>query len=427
MKKGRYSALILILVSSLVLRADLPEGLRYKRLKSAIPTSYRFDFKRALSFLKKDQNYQAKIILERLVKTHPDFYVYWAYGYTERMMNNTASARALYFKAFEMNDSLLTFLRDYADFVEATSAEWLVVRRLTRALYTAQPDDYPLMFMLDKAVETGQQSAALDFLRELAETHPGDTRIGVFQAVVLSYLGRGTEAVQSALEVVEDTESLFQLQMLERILANNGYFVEAAGACEKMTGIAKKSAVTYSAWGHLEFMQGHYENAVTYYRKSLNADYRPSTLIKLARITLLYLNDPKQAVYYGKSALQIDRRESDACFILAESYRRLARMDKALDYSSRLLKLMPDHPHPYYYHGKLLFELKRYTEAVTYLEQAVALSPEVQRYRLILAKAYAGAGQKDRAKAIYTNFINEPIGNLWSEEELLKEEPPEPR
>ena len=102
-------------------------------------------------------------------------------------------------------------------------------------------------------------------------------------------------------------------------------------------------------------------------------------------------------------------------------------MDKALDYSSRLLKLMPDHPHPYYYHGKLLFELKRYTEAVTYLEQAVALSPEVQRYRLILAKAYAGAGQKDRAKAIYTNFINEPIGNLWSEEELLKEEPPEPR
>ncbi len=66
-------------------------------------------------------------------------------------------------------------------------------------------------------------------------------------------------------------------------------------------------------------------------------------------------------------------------------------------------------------------------DAVVYLEKAVRLNPDMRRYRLVLAKAYASAGLIDKALETYKNFINESLKDLWKEEEMLKESTPEPR
>lgn len=427
MKIWKPLILILLVLHCLSAVAAVPGGLRYKKIKKDIPRSYRADLKRGISYLKKGQAYQAKKIFSNLVEQHPEFYVYWGYGLSEWMMGNHAGARALYFKAFELNDSLYSFLKDYAAFIEETETEWIVVRRLARALYALRADDYPLMFVIDQVRDESEQKEALQFFEELQADFPDNVNIDVYYGILLSNIGENDKAVRLAIGAVEGTNDPFQLRMLERILSNNGYFIEAAGVCEKLSRVAKKSAYTYDAWGHLEFKQGHYENAVIYYEKALNYDYRPALLMTLARIYHFYLDNPAKAAYYSKAALQIDRDQVDAYFILAESNRKAGKMDKALQFSEKQLKLFPDHPHPLYYHGKLLFEMKRYAEAIPYLERAVSLSPDVQRYRLILAKAYAGAGLIEKAGETYQNFLNEPIDNLWSEEDLLKEEPPEPR
>lgn len=427
MKKRIVQALLLFAFLVTTTLAGNADGLQYKKIKKDVPRSYRVSIKRAVNYLKKDQAYQARKIFSDLVKQYPEFYVYWGFGRSEWMLGDHTSARALYFKAFELNDSLYSFLRDYAALTEEIKTDWVVTQRLGIALYDQLPDDYALMFVIDKVRDTSDQKEAILFFENLKTRYPENTNIDVYYAILLSNLGENTKAVSMALASIGSTDNPFQLRMLERILSNDGHFIEAAQVCEKLNKVAKKSSYTYDAWGHLEFKQGHYENAVIYYEKALSLEYRLVFLMTLAQIYHFYLDNPVKSAYYSKAALQIDRNQVDAYFILAESNRKSGKMNKALQFSEKQLELLPKHPHPLYYHGKLLFELNRYTEAIPYLEQAVALSPDVQRYRLILAKTYAGAGQLEKARETYTNFLNEPITNLWSEEDLLKEKPPEPR
>lgn len=427
MKKRIYLALLLFALLSSTVPSGAADDLQYKKIKKDIPRSYRVHIKKGVNYLKKDQAYQARKIFSDMVKQHPEFYVYWGYGRSEWMLGNHTSARALYFKAFELNDSLYSFLQDYAEFTEEIKTDWIVIRRLAGALYALRPDDFALMFVIDKVRDKSDKKEAVLFFEALKAKYPENANIDVYHAILLSSLGENSKAVSMALAAIGSTDSPFQLRMLERILSNDGHFIEAARVCEKLNQVAKKSAYTYDAWGHLEFKQGHYENAIIHYEKALNLEYRPAFLMTLAHIYHFYLNNPAKAAYYCKAALQIDRSQVDAYFILAESFRKSGKMDKALQFSLKQMELLPDHPHPLYYHGKLLFELNRYTDAIPYLEQAVSISPDVQRYRLILAKTYAGAGLLEKARETYTNFLNEPINNLWSEEEALKEEPPAPR
>jgi len=427
MKKRIILALFLFALFCSTALAGTIDRFQYKKIKKDIPHSYRVNIKRAITYLKKDQAYQARKIFSDLVKQYPEFYVYWGYGRSEWMMGDHTNARALYFKAFELNDSLYSFLQDYATFTDEVKTDWVVIRRLGSALYDLKPDDYALLFVIDKVRDVSDKKEAVLFFENLKSKYPENTNIDIYHAILLNNLGENTKAVSLALAAIKSTDNPFQLRMLERILSNDGHFIEAARVCEKLNQVAQKSAFTYDAWGHLEFKQGHYENAVIHYEKALNLEYRPAFLMTLAQIYHFYLDNPVKAVYYSKAALQVDRNQVDAYFILAESSRKSGKMDKAMQFSQKQLELLPNHPHPLYYHGKLLFELNRYTEAIPYLEQAVSISPDVQRYRLILAKAYAGAGLLEKARETYTNFLNEPITNLWSEEELLKEEPPEPR
>lgn len=421
MKKRTVLVLILTLFLGSAGGAGLPEGLRFKAIKKEIPNEYRADMKQALRYLKKAQATQARKIFDRLVKSYPEFYVFWGYGRTEWALGNYTNARALYFKAFAKDSTVYDFLMDYADLAKETAVPWNIFRRVATALYRIQPDDLPLTIILDKYRESPNREEAVRFFQTLSTAFPDNGNITVYHAILQSNLGADSVAVALAKQAFQATENPFHLRMLERILANNGCFLEAAQVCEKLSRTAGRSADIYEAWGHLEYRQGHYENAAIHYTRALNHNYCPGCLITLAQIYHFHLNDPAQAVYYSKAALQLDRGLTDAYFILAESSRKSGKMDKALQYSQKQMELLPEHPQPLYYHGKLLYEMKRFTEAVEYLERAVSLSPRVQRYRLILAKAYAGAGQIDKARATYQNFLHESVDNLWSEEENLKE------
>lgn len=425
-KRFVLSILLLILMGANT-PAGIPEGLKFKKIKKEIPVAYRSDLKLGLRYLKKEQAYQAKKIFEKLVRQSPDFYIFWGYGRTEWALGNYKNARSLYFKALEKDSSNYHFLKDYAALSAEIVLDWGVIQRLATALYRIEPDDFALTFVIDKLTGTEDSKKAVLFFQRLKEEFPDNGNIDVYHAILQSNLGADSVAVALATRAWHSTENPFQLRMLAYILANNDSYLQAAQVCEKLSRIASRSADTYDAWGHLEYQQGHYENAAIHYQKALHHDYRLRYLVLLAQIYHFHLNDPGKAVYYCKAALQIDRRQVDAYFILAESSRKSGKMEKALHYSQKQIALLPEHPQPLYYHGKLLFEMNRFQAAIEYLEKAVSRSPNVQRYRLILAKAYAGAGLIDKARATYANFLHESVDNLWSEEENLKEAPAESR
>jgi len=240
-------------------------------------------------------------------------------------------------------------------------------------------------------------------------------------------IGQKATAIEIARQAIPITQNPFHLKLLVLLLAQEGYFVESARACEKLSSIAPRSAQTLEAWGFLESQQGHYQNAATHYRKALNREYRMPTLLALARLYAFYLNDLNKAIYYVKAILNLDRNNCDALYIMAEVKRRQGNIGAALKYSERLMDLQPEHPQTYYYHGKLYMQNKDFANAVQYLEKAVLYNPDIKRYHLVLAKAYAGAGMIDKARETYTNYLNEPLKDLWQEENMLKGTPPPPR
>jgi tetratricopeptide (TPR) repeat protein len=407
--------------------AAIPTGLKYKNIRKHVPESYWRSYRKASGYLKRNQFYSARKIYSDMIRQNRHFHLYWGYAYAERQIGNLNSARALYYKAFERNDTTYSFLQDYADFLDAIETEWVVVERLAKSLYAVRPDETTLLFVMDKIRDGVDEEDASRFFREMRKLYPDKTNLIVFQAILSSKMGNSAGAVNLSRSAVDNTVSPFQLKMLERIFANNGYFLEAAQVCEKLNRVAKESAYTYDAWAHLEFKQGHYENAAIQYTKSINRKYRVSTLITLEQIYHFYLHDPAQARYYSNAAIRLDESVVDAYFILAEINRKAGKFEKAVEYSAKQLALLPDHPYPLYYHSKLLFEMKQYQDAIPFLERAVSISPDVHRYRLLLAKCYAGAGLVEQAEQIYQNFINEPLKDLWTEEELLRDEPPEPK
>lgn len=407
--------------------ATIPPGLQYTHIKKHIPRQLKAPLKQAEKAIKRDNYYLADRYYKEIIEKEKNFYAYWGRAWTQRQMGNAPQAGSLYYQAFQMNDSTRGFLADYLDFVDDGAFRWELFARIVTAMYAHYRNDEALMAILEVSQQRRLYAKALRLLADFSENYPQQANVQVYYASLLSEVGEDLQAVEVAKRAAAIASDPFHLKLLVYIYANNGYFLEAASVCQRLSEIARRAPSTYEAWGYLEYKQGHYENAAYYYKKALRKDYRSATLIMLARLAHFYLVQPKEALYYAKAAVQIDRQAVDAYYILAECYRQKGNLDKALKYSQEQIELLPERPHPYYYQGKLYLAQKKYQQAIRRLEKAVELSPDVQRYRLVLAKAYAGAGNLEAAHRTYQNFINEPLQNLWEEEELLKETPPEPQ
>lgn len=66
----------------------------------------------------------------------------------------------------------------------------------------------------------------------------------------------------------------------------------------------------------------------------------------------------------------------------------------------QLVAEFPDSPMGHFSLGKLYLETKRYAEAATSLEEATRLDPNYAAALVSLGDAYAGAGQRDKAREV---------------------------
>lgn len=430
-RKGVISLIVCLFAVSGAFAArnsqKLPDGLQYRQIKKIILKDTRSTFKSAEKYFNKGKNSLSDQYYLSAIEKGEKFYGIWGRAWVARQSKDYLAAGKLYTEAFLLNDSLEIFLHDYALYLQQYSQDWDWINKICTRLYDVTKEEEALSILLEAADRLNQRPAALKSLQELARRYPIRADVQVFYSSLLYESGSKEMAIEVARQAISITQDPFHLKLLVLLLTQEGYFIESAQACEKLSKIAPRSAHTLEAWGFLEFQQGHYQNAVTHYRKALNRDYRLSTLMSLARLNVFYLNEADQAIYYVKAILNLDRDNCDALYIMAEVKRRQGNIKAALKYSERLMDLQPEHPQTYYYHGKLYMQNKDFHNAVKYLETAVLYNPDIKRYRLVLAKAYAGAGLTDKARETYTNYLNEPLKDLWQEENMLKGTPPSPR
>lgn len=430
MKKRSGLILVLLqlaLVYGASVQGTISPGLEYKSLKRVVKKETRDHFKRAASLCKAQKFSAAEQFYLAAVRQGETFYGGWGRAWCAWQLPDLERAAQLFQQNLTINDSLALFLEDYLRFAAEGLKQWSLVVDLTRRLYRVNPADEVLLSLLDYADQLQTKEQALPVLAEFVKLYPKRGNARLFYAVLLQDLGKGGSAAKVAKTAVPLTRNPYHLKLVVWILTQNGQHLAAAQVAEKMTEIAPRSAHTFEAWGFLEYKQGNYTSSAEHYQKALNRDYRIPTMLMLARLYLFHLDNPAKVKYYCKAVLQHDRNNTDAYYFLAENARRKGDFKTAIKYSARLIELLPAHPQAYYYHGKLLYAAKEYSQAVVFLEKAVQGNKEIRRYRLVLAKAYAAAGMVEKAQSVYSNYLKEPLKELWQEEEMLKEAPTLPR
>ncbi|PIS27155.1 MAG: hypothetical protein COT43_11975 [Candidatus Marinimicrobia bacterium CG08_land_8_20_14_0_20_45_22] len=405
-------------------KSHLPNRLRYKQIKKEIPKDFASAYRKAEKSIEAGDWKTAESKFSEILKKEENFYAVWGLAWTLAQQKDILTAKKEYLRALALNDSSGAFLKDFFNFSRYEFKSWDLTAQIATILYKCTRTDEALYLLIESAEPFECPLKCLEKLKDLTVQFPDRPNVAVFYATYLMDMGRSTEAVAAAKKASRLAEDPFHLELLVYILTNNGYFLDAAKVCEKLSEISPRSAHTYEAWGFLEYKQGNFRNAELHYRKALNKNYDIQNLLMLARLNHFNLNDTPKAGYYCRSVLQINPNSVDALYLLSEIARKQGNLDKALLYSQREIDLSPDKPHSFYYHGKLLYEKKEYEKAVRYLLKAVEHNPEIRRYRLVLAKAYAGMGNVVKAKETYSDYLNESLNDLWKEEEMLKGESP---
>ncbi len=76
----------------------------------------------------------------------------------------------------------------------------------------------------------------------------------------------------------------------------------------------------------------------------------------------------------------------------------------------KLVSEFPDSPMGHFSLGRLYLDEKRWAEAVAALENAVQLDPAYAAAHVGLGDAFAGLGEKERAKAAWQRALQTPHG-----------------
>ncbi len=156
--------------------------------------------------------------------------------------------------------------------------------------------------------------------------------------------------------------------------------------------------------------------------RTLN-DLQPASVIVHVQIAEYYVQagqyDDAEGEYINAVNLQrggaSDSGSVDAMLALARFYSDVRGLgcEKGLPLARESLARHPSDPASLDAVGWSLVLCRRPAEALSYLEQAVALAPDAPRYRYHLAKAYAGLDRYAEARDQYTRVMDLDPGGPW--------------
>ncbi len=88
--------------------------------------------------------------------------------------------------------------------------------------------------------------------------------------------------------------------------------------------------------------------------------------------------------------------------VLGIHCRRHNKLSWALDLANRSVELAPKYDRSLAFRIELLLKLKRYDESIQYANEALEIHPKLARFHLLLADAYVGKGDKEKAIEVLT-------------------------
>jgi tetratricopeptide (TPR) repeat protein len=168
----------------------------------------------------------------------------------------------------------------------------------------------------------------------------------------------------------------------------------------------EQSAQSFATHAFIHEKLGNYNQAETFYRKSLEKSPNIlSTHLYLADV----LNKAKkydQALESCNKALQIDSKSTEALWIRSKIYREKADYTKAIEDLTRIILVSPDNEQAFYTRGTYNQDYTKYQDAINDFSKAISLNPKNAQAYFNRAKSYEQITQYANAVADFKMYAS---------------------
>lgn len=161
----------------------------------------------------------------------------------------------------------------------------------------------------------------------IADLQLSQTQVGIWYKILgTRYLdnkmyGEALKAFQSALQYYPDNQNLY-------------YYV---GIC---AGYMSHTALDYNATGNMEQKYNYLKLAETAYLRAIEIEPRYSRALYALSVLYVYeLDEPAKAIPYLEKVLDIEKKHTDAMFVLARAYYSTYEFDKAVEMYDKIISV----------------------------------------------------------------------------------------
>lgn len=161
----------------------------------------------------------------------------------------------------------------------------------------------------------------------IADLQLSQSQVGIWYKILgTRYLdnkmyGEALKAFQSALQYYPDNQNLY-------------YYV---GIC---AGYMSHTALDYNATGNIEQKYNYLKLAETAYLRAIEIEPRYSRALYALSVLYVYeLDEPAKAIPYLERVLDIEKKHTDAMFVLARAYYSTYEFDKAVEMYDKIISV----------------------------------------------------------------------------------------
>ena len=161
----------------------------------------------------------------------------------------------------------------------------------------------------------------------IADLQLSQTQVGIWYKILgTRYLdnkmyGEALKAFQTALQYYPDNQNLY-------------YYV---GIC---AGYMSHTALDYNATGNMEQKYNYLKLAETAYLRAIEIEPRYSRALYALSVLYVYeLDEPAKAIPYLEKVLDIEKKHTDAMFVLARAYYSTYEFDKAVEMYDKIISV----------------------------------------------------------------------------------------
>ncbi len=201
-------------------------------------------------------------------------------------------------------------------------------------------------------------------------------------------------------------------------LLQNNQYKRAEYYFKKVLEIYPKCTTSLGDLGFIASKQKKFDEAIEYFKKVLKIESSKRVLEDLGMI-YVRLKKFDEAIEYFKKVLKIDEKNKEALHNLFLSYLELEDYKKANEISNRLIK-KDDSGFYTTQKAEILFELKRYKEAIKYCNLAIKKNSKHLCPYLTKSESLIQLGNKKEAQKVVTDAIKNKFKRKKERDALLK-------